>query len=262
MAQVQKGPAAPVELVRRHGVPLQGHAAGDDGCQLVPDRRLLQGGEESLVKEHTVLDDLGTAAPVLPLRKGREQRRVAEHQGGLVEAARLVFPRGEVDAGLAAHGGIHRRQEAGGHLAEGHAPLIGGGGEAREIPGDAAPQGNQNIAPAEAVPAQKVQERGVGREVFGPLPRREGEGDRAEARRLQRRRKARPIEGGDGLIRRDGGGPGAGEDRPELFPGPVQEARLDQNVVAPGGGDADACHRPSTSSLRRRPSSRSRTRAS
>ena len=262
VAQVQKSPAAPVKFVRRHGVPLQGNAPGDDRLPLLPYRGLLQGGKEPFIEKDAILDDLGAAAAVLPLRQGREQRRVTEDQGRLVEAARLILPRGEVDAGLSTHGGVHRGQKARGHLAECHAPLIGGGGKAREIPGDAASQGYQDVASGQAAAPQEVQERGIGREVFGRLPRREGEGNGAEARFLQRGCQPGAVEGKDGLIRRHGGGGGVRQDPPELRPGPVQQVRPDENVIVPGGGHGNALHLPSTSSFRFRPSSRRRTRVS
>ena len=59
-------------------------------------------------------------------------------RGGLVVGADVVLRLGQVDAGLAAVGGVDLGDERGGHLHDRHAALVGGGAEAGEVADDAA----------------------------------------------------------------------------------------------------------------------------
>ena len=105
--------------------------------------------KEFRAADHGIFDDLGAAAAVFLRRQGRQTASVAEDQGGLIEGPGLVLPPGQVHPRLASHGGIHGGQEGGGELHVGNAPAVGGGGEAAQIPGDAAPQGQKQILPGE-----------------------------------------------------------------------------------------------------------------
>ena len=118
--------------------------------------------EKAGIEQHGGLDDLGAAAAVFPLRQCRQQRRVAQHHGGLMKAAGLIFAVVKVHGGLAAHGGVHHGQQRGRYLNIGDAPLVGGGGEARKVPHHAAAQRDDDILTGEAAVTEKIQCAAVG----------------------------------------------------------------------------------------------------
>ena len=69
-----------------------------------------------------------------PLRYSRGRQRgqhlgVAQHGGRLPERADEVLALGQVDPGLAADGRVDLAQQRGGHVHDGHAPVVDGGGE-------------------------------------------------------------------------------------------------------------------------------------
>ena len=72
-----------------------------------------------------------------------EKRRVDDYGAALAEGAYLVFESFEVDAGLAAHGGVDHREQSGGHVDEGDAALEGGGREAAEVRHHAAAEAHE-----------------------------------------------------------------------------------------------------------------------
>lgn len=87
-----------------------------------------------------------------------------------MEGAHQVFAHRQVHAGFAAHAGVHLGEQRGGHLEEGHAPQEGGRGKAAHVPGDAAPQGDDEVRAGEALPGQgavHLQHRG---QLLGGLP--------------------------------------------------------------------------------------------
>ena len=63
---------------------------------------------------------------------------VREHRDRLVERADVVLALGQVDAGLAAVGGVDLRDERGRHLHHRHAALVGRRAESRQVPDHAA----------------------------------------------------------------------------------------------------------------------------
>ena len=139
------------------------------------------------------------------------------------------------------HGGIGRGQEGGGELDVVHAPLVGGGGEARHVPGDAAPQGQDKVGAGEAALGEKFQDACVGGQIFVPLPGGEGAEAYLKARLLEGAAHNGGIEFFHRGIGDDGTGPGAG--RPgDQFPGPFQKAGADVDGVGRGGLYGDGLH--------------------
>ena len=90
------------------------------------------------VAEDARLDGLLQAGAEFGGREGGEQVDVGEDGARLVEAADEVFAGGEVDAGLAADGGVDLGEEGGRDLDEGHAAHVDGGEEAGDVADDAA----------------------------------------------------------------------------------------------------------------------------
>ena len=92
-----------------------------------------------------------------------------------------------IDAGLAADGGIHLRQQRGGHLHEGDAALVAGGGKAGHVADHAAAERDDAGVAREAVGdqhvehARDVRERlvhlAVGQRHLDAAPRRERGGE-------------------------------------------------------------------------------------
>ena len=113
------------------------------------------------------LDNFGTAVLVFCGRQRFQQGRVTEDQGGLVKRAHLIFAAGKIYGGLAAHGGIHRREQGGGHLDIGQAPVVGGGGKARQVAYHAAAQGDDTIAAGKVIVKQGLHQGGIGGKGFG-----------------------------------------------------------------------------------------------
>ena len=77
-----------------------------------------------------VLSDLGEARAQLLGRKRREQLRVGEHRGRLMEGSDVVLRLGKVDAGLAAVGGVDLRDHRRRNLHDRDATLVDGRAEA------------------------------------------------------------------------------------------------------------------------------------
>ena len=166
------------------------------------------------IAEHRILDDLGAAAAVLLLGQRFERVGIADHDAGLIEAARLILARGQVDGGLAADGRIDRGQQRRRDLGKAHAALIRRRGKARKVAHHAAAERNDHVAAAEAVLAEEVQHIGVGREVLAPLARGEDKGVHTVTRLFKRLDRALAVERVDRVVRHDGGHAG-GADLPE-----------------------------------------------
>ena len=125
------------------------------------------------------------------LRQRGERRRVGEHGRGLVVGADVVLALGEVDAGLAAVGGVDLGDQRGRHLHDRHAALVDGGAEARHVPHHAAAERDHVVVVAHAGRGQRAQHAcWRSRRTCGA--RRAGSGCRARRRRGAPRRAGRP----------------------------------------------------------------------
>ena len=163
VAVIEDGPQSAFPLIGGHHLGLGASGTPQDVFeQGRPHRRLAgepggwisQGGrfklgEQGPITDHPVLDHLGHASPELPLRQGCEGGWIDQHQPGLMEGSDQVLAAGVVHARFAADGGIHHRQQGGGHLHNGDAPQPGGGGKAGHIPHHATTEGNDQGAPFE-----------------------------------------------------------------------------------------------------------------
>ena len=98
------------------------------------------------VAGHGHFHALGQSLGCLPRGKRPEGVRVDEHGAGLVERAHRVLHAVQVDGGLAAHRGIHLRQQGGGDVVKINAAHVGGGGKARQIAHHAAAHGGHAVA--------------------------------------------------------------------------------------------------------------------
>src|SRR5699024_10667591 len=143
--------------------------------------------------------------------------------------------------GLAPHGGVGGGQEGGGDLNIVDAPLVGGGGKSRHVPGDAAPQGGDAVAPGQLLPGHVLQELAVGGQVFALFPGGERIEGSLEPRRLQGGQDPRPVQGGHRVVGHHqtppGGGGGGGQ-----LPAPVQQPPADVDGVDPGRGNRYCFH--------------------
>ena len=116
-----------------------------------------------------------------------------------------------------------------------NAPLIGGGGEARQIAHHAAAQRDEEIAAGEAAVAEEIQNLSVGGQIFLLSPRAGTGNDPLEIRRLselfrRQRRKGRTRASSEMTATRR---------RKAQFrchgPQPGQQTRLNDNVILAGG---------------------------
>ena len=166
VAQIQQGALTAVEFIVLHHVPLHAHAGGNDRLKLLPDGGGFQLLKQLRAEQNRRFDDLGAACPVFGIRQGFQQRRVAQHQSGLVKAAGLILAAVQIHGGFTAYGGVHHGQQGGGDLNVSDAPLIGGGGETGQIPYNTAAQSDDEIAPGETAVAEKIQCLTVGVQIF------------------------------------------------------------------------------------------------
>ena len=120
---------------------------------------------------------------------------------------------------------------------------------------------DDQVAAAQAVRGQKVQQRRVGGERLAVLTAGIRKRHGAKARARERRREPRGIQPRHGLPRDDGRCAARAEYLCDLRAGIIEQARLHEHIIIARGGHMDGRHRPSTSSLRRRPSSSRRVSA-
>jgi hypothetical protein len=89
-----------------------------------------------------MFNHLGHAGAKLRQGQGSQQVGVDDHQFRLFERADQVFALRQINADLAAHAGIHHRQEGSGDLHKGQAAQKGGGGKTGGIAHHPAAQGD------------------------------------------------------------------------------------------------------------------------
>ena len=158
-----------------HHPRLDGQRAGDDLRQI---RRqvgaVLDQRQQRRIAGHGHLHTLGQSRGHLPRRQRTEGIRVDQHGTGLVERTHDVLHAVHVDGGLAADRGVHLGQQCGGQVVEIHAPHVGGGGEARQIPRHAAAHGGHAVAAIHAQGQHLPQEALVIVHIFAVLSGGEG----------------------------------------------------------------------------------------
>ena len=173
VAEVQQTANAGIMLVSGHQRRLHPQAAGDHarpvgGLTL----QLVQNGG---ITDHAVFDDLRhTAAPLAPGQSGKAIG-VHQHHTGLVNASQQVFALRQIHRRFAAHGAVHLRQQRSGQVGQCHAPLITGGGKARQIAGDTAAQSQQAVGPGEVLSGQLAAQGKAGLRRLVRLACREGQ---------------------------------------------------------------------------------------
>ena len=104
---------------------------------------LLHVAEELCVVDDSGLDGLLKSGAKLCWGEGAEDVGVGEDGLRMVEASDEIFPCEEVDAGLAADGGVDLGEEGGGELDVGDAAHVDGGEEAGDVADDSATEGEQ-----------------------------------------------------------------------------------------------------------------------
>ena len=173
--------------------------------------------------------------------QGLEGIRVAEDHFRLVKGPGQVFAGGEIHGGLAPHGGIGRGQEGGGELDVVHAPLVGGGGEARHVPGDAAPQSGHAVNAGEVLLRQKLQDIGQGVKVLALLPGGKNAGADLKASGFQAGFDRLQIQGGHVAVGHHRHA-AQGQDFSQTPAALRQEAGADGHVIFRDGADMDGLH--------------------
>ena len=180
---------------------------GDDPLDVRAGGVLQQEVDQLLAANHTIFNDLRPALGLHLGGQGGQHIGVAQDQMGLGEGAHQVLALGQVHGGLAAHGGVHHRQQGGGQLHTGDAPQIQGGRQPRHVPGDAAAQGEHPVGPGHALLGQTGQQLDQGVGVLGLLPGGEYEVVHLKARVLQTGLDHGPVEGPHVAVRDDHGVP-------------------------------------------------------
>ena len=99
--------------------------------------------EEAGVVDDAGFDGLVEAGAELRGGEGAEEVGVDVDGEGLVEAADEVFSGREIDAGLAADGGVDLGEEGAGDLDEGNSAHVDGGEEAGDVADDSATEGEE-----------------------------------------------------------------------------------------------------------------------
>ena len=103
----------------------------------------LEVGEEFGVVDDAGFDGLLQASAELVGGQGAEEVSVGEDGLGVVEGADEVFTSEEVDAGLAADGGVYLREQGGGELDVTDTAHVNGGEEAGDVADDSATEGEE-----------------------------------------------------------------------------------------------------------------------
>ena len=104
--------------------------------------------EKIRIADQAVFDDLGQAGAQIPVRQALQQVGIGDHRPRLMKRADHV---------LAAHGGVHMRQQRGRHLHQVHAALIAGGDEARQIAYHTAAERHHHGVTPDAIGNQHVE---------------------------------------------------------------------------------------------------------
>ena len=187
--------------------------------------------EEGLVPDTAVFDDLPHAVGEGGVGEGGEGVGIHEHQPGLPEGSRQVFPRPEVHRHLAAHGGVHLGQEGGGELDEIHPPEDGGGGKARQVPHHAAAQGHHPVGAGKAEVQHGLPQLGEALGGFGGLTGGNLLAGGLKAAALQDGNQPGEVEGGHVGVRHHEEAGGLRADGPNGLAGGGKEAGGDLDVV-------------------------------
>jgi hypothetical protein len=245
VAVVERGPQpGAFVLVGRDDGGLDGRGAGDDVGQ---DGRVAaeeggggplvgQRGGELPVAHEGVLGHLAESGPVLPVGEARQGVDVADDRHRLVEGADEVLALGQVDAGLAADRRVDLGQERRRHLEAGDPAVVGGGREPGGVTDHAAAEGRHGIAPQEAPGSEAPAERLHRRQALRRFAVVHEEDVGGGAGGVEGGQQGFGVPVGDGRLADDGDAGPAGERRR----GPVEDARPDDDVVAPGAEiDAD-----------------------
>ena len=228
VAEVQQAARAGIPLVGSHQRCLYPQAPGDN---IRPFRRVgLQQFQQRGVADEAVFDDLRHTAAQLAFRQRGKAVRVYDHQRRLVKGSQLVLPLRKVHRRLAAHGAVHLRQQGGGNLHQRHAPLIAGGGKARQIAGNTAAQRQHAVGAGKAPLCQLVAKTEPRLRRLVLLPRREGQQLSGKARVTQAVQHSAAVQRRHRIIRHHR--PAAAGQRRQQRPGLPQQAGLDMNTVA------------------------------
>ena len=228
MAEVQQPAHARIVLIGGHQRRLDGQAAGNDRLPVGRFRfHIVQNGG---VPDQAVFDDLRRAASHLPGRQGGQAVGVHQHQAGLIEGPQQVLALRQIHCRLAAHGAVHLREQRGGCLYQRHAPLIGGGGKARQIAGDAAAQGQQTVGAGKAPLCQVAAQVQPRLRRLMALPLRKGQQFSGEPRVTKAVQHRAAVQRRHGFVRRHR--PAADAQRAQQSPGAAQYAAPDVHGIA------------------------------
>ena len=151
VAEVEDLAFAGVALVARDDAQLGQHAGGDHG--LVVDRRAdPHAVPEPPAGDQGGLEHLGVAGGAFLGRQRAQRRRVDEDPGGLMVGADVVLGLGQVDARLAAVGGVDLGDHGGRNVDDRDPALIRRGAEPGQVADDAAAQRDDVVAAGQARP--------------------------------------------------------------------------------------------------------------
>jgi len=150
MAKIEQGTCAAFALVRSNYLRLQLTAAFDgDGQNFGFTRQKrchvrFQPVKKDCISHQAILDHLGQSGAQFPLGEGFQRRCIGKHAAWLMEGADHVLAPGMVDPGLAAHRGIHLREQRSRNLDEIHTTLITSGRKSGEVADHPAAQRRQH----------------------------------------------------------------------------------------------------------------------
>ena len=159
-------------LLHRHRV---GHHAGEGVEVGRAEVEVEQGGPCVVVAQQAVLEHLGIARAEVGRVEGGEEGGVYEGELGLAEHADFVFQSEEVDARLAAHGGVDHGEQRGGQVDEGDAALEGGGGEPAQVGDHASAEADEAGVACGSLPAEFLPHMAERGEVFVGVGGRDGD---------------------------------------------------------------------------------------
>ena len=123
-------------LVRAHAVTTSGDPGSAAGAHELP---------QPAAGDQRRLDHLGVAGGQLRVREGGERLGVGDHRHRLVEGAHVVLGLRQINAGLAAVGGVDLRHQGRGDLHHPHPALVGGRAEPGQIADHSAAERHDDV---------------------------------------------------------------------------------------------------------------------
>ena len=235
VAEIEQGALAGFALVARHRNGLGTAARRDRMLARRPAREQVapigvEPGEECGVVDQAIFDDFGVASAEVARRQRVEQSGIGDHQDRLVESADEILAVDRIDAGLAAHRGIHLGEQRCWHLHDLEPAPHDRGRKPGKIADHAAAKRNDEIVALDPGGENRLADPLDDPPGLGAFAGRHDDAGSTDAGARKRRLGGGEMMARHGFVRHDRGGgtrPQLGDARAELG----QQTAPDRDVV-------------------------------